>query len=441
VKPSGEPQQDDESVADGEEPHATQSFTLARSAAVERDRTTPDPTLLSTQATSINRFAVDLYQQLIEEDQNLFFSPYSVNAALGMTLAGARGATEEEMRTALQISLHGDDLHMALNGLDQSLHGHAEEAEGIRLNIVNRIWGQTGWDFRTDYLDLLARSYGAGINLLDFISTPEVSRRIINTWVSDQTHERIRNLLPSGSINAATRLVLTNAVYFLADWLYPFNRTLTTDEPFYRLDGSTVDVPLMQLDMQEEEEEAFMPPGEVELEYAYDGTAGVKALNLSYPGKRLCMTVLLPDAGTFVDYEHSLSMEHIDALLTRLYGTPLALVRLPRFSFTYSVPLRGSLQALGMRAAFDPERADFSGIDGRRDLYISEVFHKAFVDVDEQGTEAAAATAVIIGDFSGAIPPPPPRFVADRPFLFLIRDTETGLILFMGRVLDPSVFE
>jgi serpin B len=435
VEPADESPQDDDSVADGEEPHTTQSFTLARSADVERDRATPEPMLLRTQATSINRFAVRLYQQLIEEDQNLFFSPYSVHAALGMALAGARGATEEEMRTALQASLHGDDLHMALNGLDQSLHGHAEEAEGIQLNIVNSIWGQTGWDFRTDYLDLLARSYGAGINLLDFISTPEESRQIINQWVSDQTRERIQNLLPGGSIHADTRLVLTNAVYFLADWLYQFNGNLTTDEPFYRLDGSTVDVPLMQIDM----EETFMSSGEVELEYAYDWSVGLKALNLYYQGKRLCMTVLLPDSGTFENYEGSLTMERIDALLTRLSNTSLELVRLPRFRFTSSVPLGGPLQVLGMRAAFDPGRADFSGIDDRRDLFISQVFHKAFVDVDEQGTEAAAATAVVM--VLSAVPPPPPQFVADRPFIFLIRDTETGLILFMGRVLDPSVSE
>jgi serpin B len=416
------------SPAASEPPDGQLPFTVARSASVERQPGTADPAVLRQQAASGNRFAVALYQQLGRQEGNLFFSPHSIAAALGMTAAGAGGQTEEQMRQALQVTLAGDAFHDALNGLQLDLEDHVSSTGGVRLSIVNSVWAQTGFDFRTAYLDLLARAYGAGVNLLDFAAAPDASRRTINDWVSQQTNQRIEDLLPPGSVSTDTRLVLTNAVYFLAEWLYRFSPALTTEEPFHRLDGSTVAVPLMQLGAGSEK---------VELEYGRDAAAGVRAVNLYYRGRRLCMTVLLPDTGTFTAYESHLSLDGVDALIARLAKTDLPPVRLPRFTYTSaSLPLRPPLEALGMRDAFEPGAADFSGIDGRRDLFVSQVLHKAFVAVDEQGTEAAAATAVVMEATSVQVDPP--RFVADRPFVFLIRDTQTGLILFMGRIVDPS---
>lgn len=404
-------------------------FAVARAAGVERSAGEVDATLLREQAASNNRFAVAMYHQLKKDGENLFFSPHSMSAALGMAAAGARNQTEQQMRDALQVTLEGAVFHDALNGLDVNLEGHVDGADGVELNIDNSVWAQTGFDFETTYLDLLARSYGAGVNLLDFAAAPDDSRLVINDWVSEQTRERIQDLLPQGSISSATRLVLTNAVYFLADWLYRFGADLTTDEPFRRLDDSTVSVPLMQLGEYGEK---------VDLEYARDADAAIRVINLYYRGERLCMTVLLPDAGAFSAYERALSIDGIDPLISRLHQTRLPPVRLPRFTFTSaSMPLREPLRALGMRHAFEPGLADFSGIDGRRDLFVSQVLHKAFVAVDEQGTEAAAATAVIIE--LTAVPSDAPSFIANRPFIFLIRDTQTGLILFMGRIVDPSL--
>jgi len=410
-------------------------FALARSADVKRATPAADPALLREQAASNNRFAVAMYRELVEDGRNLFFSPHSMAAALGMAEAGARNETARQIREALQVTLEGTAYHDALSGLEMSLEGHVEQTDDLQLSIVNSIWAQTGFDFLSVYLDLLARSYGAGVNLLDFASAPDASGAVINDWMSDQTHGRIENLFPPGSISPDTRLVLTNAVYFLASWRYSFDQSLTTDEDFHRLDDSTVSVPLMQLGR-----------GEIELEYAeewYDTVPQVRAraLNLYYQGERLCMTVLLPEPGAYASYENALTVDTVNELLSRLHKTDLPPVRLPRFTYTSSsLSLGEPLQSLGMHDAFVPQRADFSGIDGKGNLFVSQVLHKAFVAVDEKGTEAAAATAVGFG-LESMPDVPPPRFVADRPFIFLIRDSETGLILFIGRILDPTQAE
>lgn len=410
------------------EPPGTETpFAVARAAGVERDVGSVDADALQAEAAGSNRFAVDMYQRLVEEGSNLFFSPHSMRSALGMAAAGARGQTEQQMRQALEACPEGGGFHAALNRLGLDLEEHVHDADGVQLNVVNSVWGQDGWDFQSSYLDLLARSYGAGINLLDFASEPDACRQTINRWVSEQTRERIQDLLPPGSITPMSRLVLTNAVYFLANWLYEFDPELTEEAPFHRLDNSTVSAPLMQLGE---------PGSKVEIEYARDAEAAVRAVNLYYRGERLCMTVVLPDAGHFAAYEDELSMEALEKLIGQLHPTDLPPLRLPRFTYTSaSLSLNEPLQAMGMRDAFDPAAADFSGIDGRRDLFISQVLHKAFVAVDEAGTEAAAATAVVMETTSA--PMDPPRFIADRPFIFLIRDTQTGLILFMGRIVDP----
>jgi serpin B len=401
-------------------PFAVAKSTSARAAAPS------DQSLLSTQAASINSFAVAMYKQLGAQPGNLFFSPYSITAALGMADAGARGTTDTQIRQALSVALPGDSFHAAMNGLDLSLMGYAQSTSGLTLSVVNSTWAQSGWDFRVDYLDLLSRYYGAGVNLLDFMTKPDSSRTIINTWVADQTNQKITNLIPQGAITSDTRLVLTNAIYFLADWLYRFDATLTKSEAFTKLDKSTIAVPLMQL-------------GESgnKLTMKYARSENARAIDLPYKGDRLCMTVVLPDTGSFLSFESAISVDAINTLVRALDSTDLPPVRLPKFTFTSgSVSLVPALKSLGMTDAFDGTKADFSGIDGQRDLIVQDIIHKAFIAVDEKGTEAAAATAVIIGTTSA--PTDPPSFIADRPFIFLIRDRQTGVILFMGRILDPT---
>jgi serpin B len=380
------------------------------------------------QAQSNNRFAVAMYQQLISEGENLFFSPYSISVALAMTAAGARDSTQQQILDALQVTLEGEAFDAAINSIDRSLTEHAETTDGITLRIVNSTWLQTGYPFVINYLDHLSRFFGAGVNMLDFVTEPEVSRGIINDWVADQTNQKILELLPQGTIDGNTVLVLTNAIYFLADWLYSFNPEYTADKDFNLLDENTISIPLMQLNE---------PDKKVTMLYTRSNNA--RALEFPYKGDRLSMTVLLPDEGTFSTFEGSLSLEVIDQMVDALTAETLT-VALPKFEFTYgSKSIVEALQSLGMIDAFGGN-ANFSGIDGTRNLYVSNVLHKAFISVDEEGTEAAAATAVVISRWGG---PDPDEvvFVANRPFIYLIRDKGTGTILFMGRVLNPSLTE
>jgi serpin B len=402
-------------------------FAVAKSASVVRETAPVDPTLLNAQAESNNRFAVALYKKLITGNSNLFFSPYSMTMALAMATAGAAGATDSAIRQALSVTLSGDDFHAALNAIDLSLMGYVKSAPGITLNVVNSAWCQTGWDFRISYLDKLSRYYGAGVNLLDFATNPENSRLVINTWVGDQTNQKILDLLPPGSITDMTRLVLTNAVYFFGSWLDHFDSSLTKNRGF-TTDTGTVTAPIMQLGQT---------GNSVKMIYSQNDDA--RAIEFPYAGNRLTMTVLLPDYGKFAMYENALSFETIMSLINWLDSTQLPPVLFPRFQFTTgSLSLVPGLEALGMENAFNPASADFSGIDGRRDLYIKDVFHKAYISVNERGTEAAAATGVIM--------PPvgmekPKQFYATSPFIFMIRDRQTNVILFMGRIMDPTKSE
>ena len=308
--------------------------------------------------------------------------------------------------------------------------GHTSTTDGITLNVVNSIWARTNWTMKLSFLDILARYYDAGVNLLDFGNEPEQSRITINDWVSDQTNDKIKDLLPRGTITPDVYLVLTNAVYFLADWLYTFDPHLTKQRTFTRLDNSTVAVDMMQLGKDGEE---------LSLRYYWDEAAQVRALELPYRGNRLAMTLMLPEPGTFASFEQQLDTTLLNRIVAGLDSTDLPPVRLPRFTFTTpSIDLKNALKNMGMSDAFTGS-ADFSGIDGQRHLFVSDVIHKAFIAVDEQGTEAAAATAVVMRETS--VPLHAPRFEADRPFVYCIRDTRTGVILFMGRVLDPTVKE
>jgi serpin B len=379
---------------------------------------------LSTLAEGNSEFAFNLYRALKDEDGNLFYSPYSISLALAMTYAGARGETEQQMADTLQFFLEQDDLHSAFNALDLELARRGEGAqgkdgEGFRLNIVNAIWGQQDYEFLDEFLDTLAENYGAGLRLLDYIKAPEEARITINDWVSEQTEGRIEDLIPPGAIDSLTRLVLTNAIYFNAAWQYPFDENATIDGVFNLLDGSEVTVPMMRQAEQ----------------FAYTEGDGYQAVELPYDGGELSMVILLPAAGEFAGFENSLDAELAAAIIDELAGRQVTLT-LPKFEFESEFELAPTLAALGMPVAFSGN-ADFSGIDGTTDLFISNVIHKSFVSLDEAGTEAAAATAVIM-KLTSAPPDGPVEFNVDRPFIFLIRDIETDTILFIGRVVDPA---
>ena len=380
---------------------------------------------LATLVEGNSAFAIDLYQALREADGNLFYSPYSISLALAMTYAGARGETEWQMADTLHLILPQDHLHPAFNSLDIELGRRGEGAkgkdgEGFRLNIVNAIWGQNDYNFLPEFLDLMAENYGAGLRIPDFAKAPEESRITINRWVSEQTEGRIEDLIPQGLIDTWTRLVLTNAIYFNAAWQHPFNEDMTEDGPFYLLDGGEVTVPMMR------QTESF----------GYAEGDAYQAVELPYDGRELSMVILLPRAGQFEAFEDSLDAQRVDGIVRGLEHKRVALI-MPRFECESDFSLRETLAALGMLDAFLWPTADFSGMTGNRDLFIADVIHKAFVSVDETGTEAAAATAAVMPPT--AMPPEEPvEVTVDRPFAFLIHDIETGAILFVGGMVDPS---
>ena len=341
-----------------------------------------------------------------------------------MTYAGARGETEKQMANTLHFDLPQNQLHPAFNSLDLELGRRGQGAkgkdgEGFRLHIVNAIWGQEDFTFLSEFLDLLAENYGAGLRILDFMKAPEQSRITINKWVSDQTEERIENLIPQGTIDELTRLVLTNAIYFNAAWQYPFEEDATFNGAFHLLNGDKITVPMMR------QTESF----------GYAEGDGYQVVELPYDGRELSMLVLLPQTGQFELFEESLNAQRVDDIVKNL-NTREVVLTMPKFEFESSFSLKKALSAMGMPIAFSAG-ADFSGMTGNPDLFIGEVLHKAFVSVDEAGTEAAAATAVIME--LTAMPGEPVEVTIDRPFIFLIRDIESGTILFIGRVVNPGV--
>ena len=375
-------------------------------------------------------FAFDLYQALRGQDGNLFYSPHSISLALAMTYAGAGGQTERQMADTLGFSLPRDRLHPAFNDLDLQLASRGEgvqdeDGEGFRLNIVNAVWGQQGHSFRKPFLDVLAESYGAGVRQANFREMPEASRLAINDWVAENTADRIRDLIPPDVITPLTRMVLTNAIHFNASWLFPFDESDTRQRPFHLLDGGSVDVPMMR----------------TEEEFGYASGDGYQAVDLPYVGDELSMTVIVPARGRFTEFEDALDAALVDRILTGLEFRSVTL-DLPTFEFESQFRLGETLKSMGMSDAFDSAASDFSGMDGRsclagdpECLYIRDVVHKAFVSVDEAGTEAAAATAVMMQAESA--PPSRVSVTVDRPFIFLIRDRATGTLLFVGRVEKP----
>jgi serpin B len=379
---------------------------------------------LAELAESNQAFALDLYQSLLEEEKgNLFYSPYSISTALAMTYAGARKITEKEMADGLHFTLPQNRLHPAFNALDLSLtglDGDGSEDDGFQLSIANALWGQKGYEFLSEFLDILAENYGAGLRVLDFCQDPEKARQIINDWIYEKTEEKIEDLIPAGVIDPATRLVLTNAIYFNADWKFPFMKSDTYDGDFHLVDGTVVTVPLMS------QTESFR----------YGEGEGYQVIALPYVGGGMEMVIILPSEGRFDEFEKSLNVEKVNGILNGMQATEVALT-LPKFKFESDFSLSDILIGMGMPSAFGVGGgADFSGMDGTLNLVISEVVHKAFVSVDEEGTEAAAATAVIIAEMSAIADATEMRI--DRPFIFMIRDTGTNSLLFLGRVMNPE---
>lgn len=371
-----------------------------------------------------SRFALDLYAALRSEKGNLFFSPFSLSTALAMTYAGAGGETAAEMAEVLHLPADQAQLHAVFGALVDGLERGAG-AGGYRLEIANRLWGQGGYPFREAFLATCREHYGAGFETFDFRADPESGRRTINAWVEEQTRQKIRDLLPTGSITALTRLVLTNAVYFKGDWSSPFDPDDTRDAPFHLAGGKTVEAPLMYQSDR----------------FRFAAHDGFKILELPYADKALSMLVLLPDrVDGLAALEDQLGPERLASWIGSL-GPAEVEVYLPRFELTDEFSLAAVLQAMGMRTAFneprpgDPAGADFTRMAEPRELFIGGVFHKGYVKVNEEGTEAAAATGVVMVT---SVPVQQVVFRADHPFLFLLRDNETGSLLFIGRLEDPK---
>jgi serpin B len=373
-------------------------------------------------------FTLDFYHAVKDIQGNFIFSPHSISAAFAMTYAGARNNTAVQMAQTLHFNLPDQRLHAAFNALDLALNSRGQAGKdhvgtNFKLNIVNAAWTQEGYPFLQDFLDILAVHYGAGMYILNFISDPEGSRQTINNWVAQKTEDKIKELLPQGSIDSLARLVLTNAIYFYGAWAIPFDEDLTGSGNFYLADGDVVSVPMMSFSPRTKGSETLRA---VVLD-------GYTAVELPYKGKEISMLILVPDRGRFFEIEQALDANLLDQIIESLTSWDLNLL-MPKFKYESEFQLKDTLSQLGMPEAFDPDYADFTGMTGPRELFIQEGYHKGFISVDEKGTEAAAATAVVIG-FTAA--PTPLTVTIDRPFIYLIRDIQTNAILFIGRVLNP----
>jgi serpin B len=370
-----------------------------------------------------NSFAFDLYQTIREESaDNLIYSPYSISLAFSMVYAGARGQTEADMAQILHFQPQAEH-HPAFNALDQYLASLAEDEDEdeengrFQLNIANAVWGQVGLPFEEDYLATLAQQYGAGLRASNFVEQPEETRQEINDWIAAQTAERIQDILPPGTIDPTTRLVLANAIYFNAAWRFPFHADATEDGLFTLLDGRQVSVPLMQ------HSAARIPYAEA-LDY--------QVVTLPYAGQDVEMLVILPQPGHFEAIEAALSIDFLNEVRGQTQLRDVQLI-MPRFEFDTDLDLQALLTGMGLGKPFGGE-ADFSGIVAGGGLYISDALHKGTITVDEEGTEAAAATVIVMAESALEMA----EVTMNRPFIFAVMEQDTGTILFLGRVMNPA---
>jgi serpin B len=416
---------------DPSENNSVDNHPVARSLKARVMSPTVSATDLAQQVAGNNAFSVDLYHQIRQDGSNLFFSPHSISTALAMLYGGARNTTAQQMAQALHFALPQDQLHPTFNKLDLELSSRgkgkkAADGGDFQLAVANALWGRPDGTYLPTFLDLMAINYGAGMNLVDFGHDAEGARQTINDWVASQTRDRIKDLLKSGDVDANTALVLTNAIYFNAAWQSPFNQKYTAPMSF-SADGSSVTVQMMYDNRKA----------------SYAAGKGSQAVDLPFDGEELSMMVIVPDQGTFRAFQKGLTLSVIESVKAML-GTRTVSLRLPRFEYSSRNELKAALMQLGMTDAFDPMVSDFSGIvhaapGSNAALMVKDVIHQAFVQVKEEGAEAAASTAVIMADAGISMPTDPPvELTVDRPFLFVIHDQATGAILFMGHVVDPN---
>jgi serine protease inhibitor len=371
-------------------------------------------------AAGNNAFAVALYGQLRDQTGNLFFSPESISTALAMAYGGARGETASEMAKTLHFTLPPEQLHSAMGALLRDLNA---AHQGYQLNVANALWAQQGYIFLDAYLQLLKTDYDAGVNQVNFKGATEEARLTINRWVEQKTQDKIKDLIQPGALRSDTRLVLTNAIYFKGDWETQFDKAQTKNEDFYLSQTKTTTAPLMHR----------------EGGFSYFDGGTFQLLEIPYKSKELSMIIFLPkERSGLSGFEQSLTASNLQQWLSHLAPVSKVIVTVPKFKSTQQFELSAALRAMGMPDAFTAG-ADFSGMTGKRDFALSEVIHKAYVDVNEEGTEAAAATAVTMRALAMRAPTQPPLvFRADHPFLFLIRDNRSNSILFMGRMDNPA---
>ena len=362
------------------------------------------------------QFALDLYRQLSSGEGSLFFSPFSISTALAMAYAGSAGSTQSKMAQALHFPLEQDRLHPAFAYLDAAVSQAAEEG-GVQVRVANALWPQKGEKLLKEFTTVLKKAYGVRIKPVDF-AEPEEVRLKINAWVEEKTESKIKDLIAPGVLDSLTRLVLANAIYFYGEWLHKFDPNLTADAPFYGTGGESVVQMMSQRGT-----------------FRYGERDGLQAIELPYTGDGVSMLVLLPAAQDgLTALESSITSEHMETWISGLAETEVDLF-LPKFELSSAFRLDDALRNLGMEDAFS-HQADFSGMNGLQDLFISAALHKAFISVNEEGTEAAAASAVVMTLKS--VPFPAVVFRADHPFLFLIREKTTGSILFLGRFTDTA---
>ncbi len=371
-------------------------------------------------AHASNQFAIDLYQRLVDKEGNLIYSPFSIYQALLMTYAGAEGETAQQMMDVLGVT-DNNEIHNVMNALKLTLQAEpAYTIEGMQpliFNIANALWVQKDFHFEQTFLDKLMANYAAGLALVDF-NKPDEARDLINHWVEVRTNEKIKELIPTGMLNEMTRLVLTNAVYFKGAWTNRFDPARNTQEEFTSLDGAISKVEMMN--------NSFTGAAFVEKDYS--------VVSLPYEGGNFAMMAVLPE--DFASFQTTMNADLLKEILEKLTEShTMVHLTMPKFSFESSIDLGETLPAMGMSDAFDINNADFSGMTGGKDLYISDVVHQAFIDVNEDGTEAAAATMVSMAPTS--MPGEAITLRLDRPFIYLIYNTQTNAVVFMGHVVAP----
>lgn len=384
------------------------------------ERPVPVPELPGEIVTGNQQFAWDLYGKLREKEGNLFFSPFSISSALAMTSTGAKGDTQKEMLSTLHLP-EGKATHAGMGSLLTHLSASDLKKNGYEVTTANALWGQKGYPWIKEFLDGTKKDYGAGLSEVDYIAATEEARKTINAWVEKQTRDRIRDLLPAGVLSGNTRLVLTNAIYFKGNWAKQFKPDRTRDQEFTLQNGKKEKVRMMH------------QTGE----FSFFQNEELKVLELPYAGDNLSMVLFLPvKTDGLPELEKQMTSENIDKWVGGLRKVKDLPVAIPKFKMESEFGLNDVLNSLGMKLAFDAQKADFSGMTSQPELYISAVVHKAFVEVNEEGTEAAAATGVVMT--LRAAPARMPTFTADHPFVFAIRDLKTKTLLFVGRVANPK---